>query len=321
MDQLKMIFRTLGEHKFKFVLMLASVVAFGFLLFPFDDLGDLVSTQVSKLTNNQVFVQFDRMKMGVVPNPGLQLQNVYLETTSLPPLTANEITFTPSISGLIAQKPSGSLAIKGFLKGNVTASLQPAKKSDNGVERHKVEITAQQLNLADIKDLLGLPLSLKGRVDLNSQALADLTLTEQPDMDLVLHIDKFELPTGNVQTPMGPLTLPEIKLKSVDLKGRLSAGRFIIEEGVLGQDGDELKGTVRGSMALQLKLTPQGLTPLIGSYEFMIDLTVKPGLQERATLFLSFLDQYKFPAQGATRYAFKLSAANAYDPPNMGALR
>jgi type II secretion system protein N len=309
MDQIKMILGALRDHKFKFV------------LFPFDDLADLVSSQVSKLTNNQVFVQFDRMKMGIIPDPGLQLQNVYLETSSLPPLKANEITFTPSIAGLIAQKPSGSLSIKGFLKGNVTASLQPAKKSDNGIERHKVQISAQHLNLAEMKELVGLPLTLKGSLDLTTQALADLTLTEQPDMDLVLHIDKFELPTGNVQTPMGPITLPEIKLSSIDLKGRLSAGRFNIEEGTLGRQGDELAGSVKGSIALQLKMTPQGIAPVIGSYEFMIDLMIKPGLQERATLFLSFLDQYKFSVPGATRYAFKLSAANAYDPPNMGALR
>ncbi len=321
MSSIGTFFGYLLKHWFKSVLLLLSALIFSFVLFPFDDLGDLVTTQVAKLTGNQVYLQFDKMKMGLVPDPGLQLQNVYLESSGVAPLAASEITFMPSISALIAQKPAGKVTAKGFFKGEVTASLQPAKKSDNGIERHKIELTAKNLNLADMKDLMNLPLTLKGKIDLSTQALADLTLTEQPDMDLVLHIEKFELPTGNVQTPMGPLTLPEIKLTSVDLRGRLSAGRFNIEEGSLGKEGDELRGTVKGGVNLQLKLTPAGLTPIIGAYDFSIDLNVKKGLQDRATLFLSFLDSYKTPSADGARYAFKVSAINVFNPPNIGALR
>lgn len=311
----------LFRNWFKGLLLLLSGLVFSFMLFPFDDLADLVTTQVSKLTGNQVYLQFDKMKVGLMPDPGLQLENVYLESSGVAPLSATEITFLPSIPGLLAQKPAGKVSAKGIFKGELTASLQPAKKSDNGVERHKVEISAKNLNLADMKDLMNLPLTMKGKIDITSQALADLTLTEQPDMDLVLHIEKFELPTGNVQTPMGPLTLPEIKLSSVDLRGRLSAGRFIIEEGSLGKDGDELRGTVKGGVNLQLKLTPSGLMPIIGAYDFSIDLNVKKGLQDRASLFLSFLDTYKTPSADGARYAFKVSALNVFNPPNIGALR
>jgi len=313
--------RYLIQNKLKFGLMLFSVLAFAFLLFPFDDLGDLVTTQVAKVTANQVYLQFDRMNLGLVPDPGLQLQNVYLESTGVPPLSASEITFMPSISGLLAKKPSGRVSAKGFFKGELMASLQPGKKSDNGVERQKIELTAKHLSLADMKELMGLPLTIKGKVDVTTQAQADLSFTEQPDMDLILHIDKFELPTGNVQTPMGPLTLPEIKLATVDLKGRLSSGRFSIEEGTLGKEGDELRGTVKGGVNLQLKMTPSGLVPIIGAYDFSIDLNVKKGLQDRATLFLSFLDTYKTPTPDGARYAFKVSAINVFNPPNIGALR
>ncbi len=45
---------------------------------------------------------------------------------------------------------------------------------------------------------------------------------------------------------MGPLTLPDLKLSTVELKGRLAAGRFVIETGTIGKPGDELYGTIKG---------------------------------------------------------------------------
>lgn len=312
--------KILGQ-KWKFVLLALSTLVFTFLLFPFDDLGDLVTSQVSQLTNRNVFVQFDRMKVGLLPEAGLQLQNVYLEGQGIPPLTATEVTLTPSISSLIAQKPGGTLNVKGLFKGEVELSLKPGTKSENGLARQKINLVANKLNLADIKDFAQLPLSLKGRVNITSQALADLSFTEQPDMDISLQVDKFELPSGNIQTPMGPLTLPEVHLTSINLKGRLSAGRFNIEEGQIGKDMDELKGTIKGGIALQLKMSELGLTPIIGAYDFTIDLNVKKGLQDRATLFLSFLDQFKTPALEGAHYLFKISALSPNIPPSISAAR
>ena len=82
-EQIKKVFNLIFKHKFKFVLMVFSALIFTFLLFPFDDLGDLVTAQVAKLTNNQVYVQFDRMNVGIL-DPGLQLKNVKSKRCLLP---------------------------------------------------------------------------------------------------------------------------------------------------------------------------------------------------------------------------------------------
>ena len=60
-------------NKFKFVVLLFSTVVFAFILFPFDDLSDLVSTQVSKATSGRVYVQFDHMNLSLLPL-GLRLE-------------------------------------------------------------------------------------------------------------------------------------------------------------------------------------------------------------------------------------------------------
>jgi type II secretion system protein N len=321
MDKIHLVFKTLLIHKFKFVLMILSALVFAFFLFPFDDLGDLVTAQVAKLTGNQVYLLFDRMNVGVM-DPGLQLSNVYLETSSMPPLSAQEITVTPSVMSLINKKPAGSVSAKGLFKGSVEISLKPGGKSENGIEKQKIQLTAQKLALADLRELASLPMALKGQLSVTSSATADLAFQEQPDMDISLKVDRFELPSGNVNTMMGPLALPELKLASLELKGRLSAGRFQIEDCSIGKEGDELRGSIKGGVALQLKYSDAaGLNPLLGAYDFTIDLNIKKGLQDRAALFLSFLDQYKTVTTDGAHFQFRVSATSPFMPPNISALR
>ena len=310
------------KHKWKFVLMIFSALAFTVLLFPFSDLADLVTAQVSKATGNQVYLQFDEMHMSLFPQPGVALEQVYVEGAQFPALKSQEIVFTPSIMSLITQKPAGQVTAKGFLRGQVKASIAPGTKSDNGVERQKLTVKADQLSLSELKNLLNLPVSLKGNLSLDTTALADLTFREQPDVDLVVNIDKFELPPANIQTMMGPLTLPDLKLASVQLKGRLSAGRFVIEDGTIGNANDEINGTIKGSIGMEIQNRGGGsFAPVMGGYNFDIDLKIKKSFEDRGSLFLSFIDQYKTPIAGGSRYAFKLSASNPMLPPSFGALR
>ena len=77
----------------------------------------------------------------------------------------------------------------------------------------------------------------------------DLTFAEQPDLDLVVKVNRFEMPPSNVNTQMGPISVPEMKLSNVELKGKLSAGRFVIENAKIGNPGDDLQGTLKGSIA------------------------------------------------------------------------
>lgn len=321
MDQLKKVFSLIAAHKGKFVLSFFSMIVFIFVLFPFDDLGDLVSGQISKLTQNQVYLQFDHLEMNTFPTPGVALDAVYLETRGFPPIKVTSLILTPSISALISQKPAGSLVAEGILGGRVEASIGGAPKSDTGTERNKIILRAESLNLSDLREFASLPMTLKGRLNLDTEAIADLSFTEQPDVDVVLKIDRFELPPANVQTMMGPITLPDLKLGSVEIKGRLSAGNLIIEEGKIGRDGDEVLGTVKGKMGLTIQNRGGNIAPILGGYQLDIDLRIRKSFEDRASLFLGFISQYKTALPDGGRYAFKLNAANPMLPPSMSALR
>lgn len=321
MDLLRKIFSAAFGSKMKLLVMVVSTLVFLLLLFPVNDLGDFVSSQVARVTNNKVFLQFEELKMSLFPAPGMKFEHVYVEAQGVPGVAAQEVRIAPSVSGLISQKPYGSVNAKGLFQGDVQVTVKSGSRSENGVERQKVEITAQKLNLQDLREVASLPVMLKGKLDLESSALVDLTFTEQPDVDVNLNISQFELPPSNVMTPMGPLTLPDLKLSGVELKGRLAGGRLIIENGQIGREGDELRGNITGNLDITLSNVRGVVTPIMGGYSFSVNLRAKRNFQDRAALFLSFIDQYKTPTPDGAEYKFKVSAASTLVPPSIGAAR
>lgn len=321
MEHVKSFLKWLFRHKGKYLVAILSAILFFLILFPLGDLSDLVSSQVSKLTANQVFLQFQDLRMSLFPNAGVAFDDLFLEARGFPPIKSKELVFTPSVSSLIFQKPAGSVVAKGFLHGEVEASLGPGKKSDNGTDRQHITVKAHSISLAELVDLANLPLQLNGSAQLESDAQVDLSLQEQPEIELLLKLDRLQLPTSNLQTAMGPLTLPELKLSSVELKGRLSAGRFIIETGQIGKDSDEIRGSIKGNISIDLKSKNGTVTPIFGAYQFDVDLHVKRNFQDKASLFLTFIDQYKNPTSDGAQFKFKVSGTDPQNPPSMSVLR
>ncbi len=321
MEQFRQLLKLIRESKGKIFVMVVSALVFAFMLFPFDDLSDLISSQVSRLSNNSVYVQFEKLKMSLFPQPGVKMDQVYIESIRTPAISATELVITPSVRGLIQQKPYGHVSAKGLLKGDVDVQVGKGSKTENGAERHKIEVSAKKISLHDLREMANLPILLKGQLNLESTALADLTFQEQPDIEMNLSINQFELPPSNVNTPMGPLTLPDLKLSTVELKGRLAAGQFVIETGTIGKPGDELYGTIKGKIGLTIVNRGNSFGHQIGAYNIEVDLKTKRSFQERAALFLTFIDGYKTPTSEGSQYKFKVSASNPMMPPSIGAVR
>lgn len=314
---IQQVFRAIFNSKFKIFIMILSTVIFLLVLFPMNDLGDLVSSQVARLTHNKVFLQFEELKMSLFPAPGMKVEQVFVETQDLG-VSAQEIRFAPSVTGLIGQKPYGTVDAKGLFKGDVYVNVSSGGRTENGVERQKVEIKAQRLSLQELPHL---PVVMKGKVNLDSTALVDLTFTEQPDVDVALNISQFELPPSNVNTPMGPLPMPDLKLAAIEIKGRLAGGKLIIENGQIGKEGDELRGTITGNMDLSLMNAGGNINPVLGGYTFNIDLRLKNSFINRASGFLILVDQFKTATPDGAQYKFKVSAASTMVPPSIGAAR
>jgi type II secretion system protein N len=320
MEKLILALKFAYSHKSKLFITILSALVFIFVLFPFNDISDLASSKIAELSHNQLLVSFENLKLGLFPSPEVDMDQVSIDIANMPTLKAQSLSVSPSPSILWSRTPSGSLNAKGLFKGEVDISIQKAGKSDSGIERQKITMKAEKVSLAEIREFARLPVLLKGQLTMSTTATGDLAFQEQPDMDLTVSIAQFELPSGNVQTAMGPLTLPDLKLSSVVLKGKLSQGRFNIEEGLVGVDGDELRGTIKGGIGFQIQ-NQGGFNPVIGAYTIDVDMDVKKGFQDKAALFLSFLDQHKTQTADGAHFKFRLSANNTSVPPNISALR
>lgn len=314
MNSIVIFFRFLFSHKWKIVFTLFLSVVFIVILFPLSDLNDLVSSQVSKQTQNQVFLQFDKMSLNPIP-VSLSLENVYVETRQLSALTSQEVRVQPSIAALLARKPGGTVTAKGFLKGEVEVSLKPAS-SNGAVDKSEIHLNAQNINLKDAREAANISLPIKGQLSIESHAIADLTMTEQPEMDLNLVISKFELPSTSIALQdFGQLSLPELKLGRIELKGRLNNGRFQIETGKLGTAQDEFYGDVTGNLNLTFQNIQGQIVPVIGGYDLSLDLKAAQSFQDKARFFLSFLDGYKVQSGATAGYKFKVQASAMGMPP------
>lgn len=320
MNLIVIFFRFLLRNKWKLFLTIALTLVFTVIYFPLSDFNDLLSSQVAKLTGNRVYLQVDNMHINPITT-SLTLDNVVLETPEISSVTAKELLLSPSLSALISKKPAGHIKARGLLNGDVEVFLKPVESS-KGTDKSRIEITASRISLKEARQLTNFNLPIKGELHLNSQAIADLSFTEQPDLDLNLVINKFEL--GATSVPLqdfGQISLPELKLGKIELKGRLSNGKFTIENGKLGQASDEFSGQIKGDLALSFQNMNGQITPVVGAYNFIVEMKASPSFKNKAQLFLSFLDGYKTESADSSSYKFKISAMQMGLPPQFSPMK
>lgn len=334
MNAIVLFFRFIFSHKWKFVLVAFSSLFFLIYLFPLSDLNDYISIQVAKLTNNRIYVQFDAMSLNPFTT-SLDLSKVVIETPQTSSLTSDQLSLSPSISALISSKPGGTIKAHGFLKGDLTLHMSPlasnaasdskaktdpkGKKSDTTSElksdKYKIEASAQNISLKEAKDIIGISMPIKGQLNFNTQATADLSFIEQPEMDITLQIQKFELPVSSVSLQdFGRINLPEIKLNQIELKGKLSNGKFQIETGKIGTSKDDFYGDIKGDMNITFLNAGGQVTPQFGNYSLSLELKANTAFKERAKFFLNFLDGYKKEQADGTTYKFKIQADAGMSP-------
>jgi type II secretion system protein N len=317
MNYLIHFFRFIKSNFGKILLTILFFVVFTISLFPLGDLSEFVSSRVSALTGNQVYIQFDKLHLNPL-SPSIGMENILLETHSLENLTIGNLTAAPSILALISKKPGGQLTAENVLSGNAMIKVNPSTVKD----KSNVDISLEKISLKDLRRTMNLSLPISGQLNLNAQALVDLAFAEQPDGDLTATIQKFELAGGSINLPdLGSLTLPEVKFTSVDLKSKFQAGKFVIDNMRLGTAADDLSGTITGDMTLMIQNINGQMSPVVNGYTLSIDLLAKQSFKDRASFFLSFIDRFQTVDASGTRYKFKLVSVSPGAPPQMTPLQ
>ncbi len=308
----------LKNNKKKVFLGFLAYVVFLFLLFPFSDLGSYVTTQIAKLTQNQVFLKFKELHFSLLPSPGLELTDVKAQGIQFPPLSADSVMVSPSIAGLLSFKPGVSLSAKGIFDGDLDLTTRGGSKATSGALKQNITIDAEGIELSKLSQLLALPMTLEGKMNLDSDAVIDPSFSEQPDAQVDLKATRINITAASVPTPIGPLALPDTKLQELILKGQMNKGELNIEKAQIGSPSDELYAQVRGTMSLNFQSSGGQVNVNPGAFDLTIQIKTKPSYQAKAGLFLGFLDSYKKSETPQGReYIFKVSGANFYGPPRM----
>lgn len=307
--------RFLFAQKYKLLLFIFLSCFFIFTLFPFSDLNDFISSKISELSGNRVFVQFEEMHLNPFTT-SVQLNKVFVETQQIENLIIEKLSAAPSIIDLIKREPGGHLTAEGLFKGNMDVVIKSAGKTEAGAQRSSINLVVDKFSLREMKNTLRLPVPLSGNLNLRSDVTADLALIEQPEGTVTLEIEKFEMPSSSLNIPdMGSVNLPELNFKKVELKGRMSNGKFTIESGKLGESTDDFSGTVKGEIGLTLQNLGGQVVPQMGTYKLDLNLVAKPAFKDRAQFFLNFIDGYKVEESNQTRYKFTLESFSPGAPP------
>ncbi|MCB0391836.1 MAG: type II secretion system protein GspN [Bdellovibrionales bacterium] len=301
------------------MIILSALICF-IWLFPYEDLSGLVTETVAKQTNNQVFISFDDLNLSLFPNIGLDMENVKLDIQNLPTIEVKAMSFSPSVSSLISKKIGFSSSFQGLLDGDIKLSIKPTGETENKTPIHNVRLEAENIQLSELKQFIKLPLNIKSRANLDINADVDYKFDQQPDGELSLVTQKLKLPATVFPTAMGEMPFPEMTFDKFLLNGRITAGELIIEQLELGSEKDPLSLRLKGSMALKLLNTPQGLQPLPGSYKFKLEVNNKASDIKELQILWTLLDRYKVSSNQGDQYLLRVEGARFGVPPEMSKL-
>lgn len=321
MSAIRSFFQSIRQNKLKIFSFVVLLFVFFIAFFPYSDLRDLVSAKVSEATQKQVYLDFEDMGFSLIPQPGLELQNVYAESIFFPAITAESVSAAPSIRGLLSFKPGVTINAENLLKGDLQISTRGGEETKSGNLKQVIDLDLENISIGELMNLIASPVALKGNLEGEAQATVDPQFQEQPEGEVEINVKSLHLPPSVVQTAFGPLNVPELKVSQVSLKGRLKAGELFIDNLKVGNSKDEINGTVKGRMRLRFAKRGVQITPVFGRYEIDTNIKTLPQFEKKAGLFLSFIDSYKTPEIGGSRYALRLSGARFGPPPQIQRLQ
>ena len=303
------------RYKGKAFLAIVFALIFFVMIFPYNDLSDFVSAKVATVTQNQVYLQFENLNLDLFPHPALAMDDVSVDLPQIQTLTTSHLAIAPSLSALIMLKLGFNLRAEDFLGGLLDLTVKPGGKTEQGSEKQSFALDFNQVKLDQLHDVLSLPIPLQGQANISTNMTVDPQWFEQPDGELDLTSKKLEIPASSIPTQMGPVQIPTFQFNQVQLKSRLSGGKLVIEDAILGKESDAFQGRIKGQMDIKMEKYGPSLQPNIGAYEFRVDVTVKKSLEKDLNLLFVLVDRFRTPTSDGSRYQF-IARGHGYGPPS-----
>lgn len=319
LDKIKDFLAILMHNKKFIFLFIAAFVTSLFLAFPFNELNDFFSSQINKATDGKIFVQFNNFHFNPFKKE-VGVEQLEVEAGNLPKLSASSLLLRPAIMALFTQKPYGEVEAQQLWGGNFLIKSSHGKKSENGSDRESISFFADSISLSHAKDFFRLPFDIKGRMRADIQSQVDLSFSEQPESEINAEIQNIDLSNLVFDMQGMSLQLPDLKLKILDLKGRLTGGRLFIDSLKIGQEPNDIQGQIKGDIMMNIQSHNGTLIPQLGAYNLQIELKVKSLFLKNIEMVDLLIGNYKQTTpQGAT-YKFKVSGDSLQNVPQFSRL-
>ena len=316
-------------HKKKILFLIGSI-AFGILvMFPYDDLSDYITLNVSRATQSNVYLQFDGLSFGLLPQLGIKMENVLIESVYAPTLSVKTLGVAPKLSAIMG-KPAAKAVAYGLFDGDATVDIAPSNQLDVEGDEMGVSLELDNVSLKELSKFLknsyNLPITMNGKTNLDSQLFVDPTFKVQPKGDLALNVKNLDIPSSNLPLNMNgatmSLALPALKLSNLEVEGNIGDGKLFIKTGKIGGPKNDLNGTITGD--LFVRVNRRGAAQVSG-YDLKINLNIKDNLKRQLSTILGFIDfyqgigeKYKFDSLNGIRYSMRVTSGRTLrDPPRI----
>ncbi|MGE4132440.1 MAG: type II secretion system protein GspN [Bdellovibrionales bacterium] len=339
MKYVNMFFGTLWRNRLVVAIFIGAYFLFLFVLFPFNDLSNFITSAVAEGTRNQVYVQADQMNVHFLPQPAISAENLTVDIASPPgsrqlgPLEAKWAKVTPGLFSVLFNLPallkaqagglppevlaklSGHIRAEGIWNGDADLSVGSGKKGESGAARSRVSLMLDKINLQQVRQWADLPVPLSGTGSVAAEFLIAPQMEDQPEGDFEMNMSAVKMSTWTDIN--SGLVLPELKLTDVSAKGRLVGGSLIVEELRFGKSQDPLSGRIKGNMAINFRQQNGMTQALPGQYNFTVELDMNPTVQKALGTFLAVMITPDKKADGSTHYLFRASGQSFAVIPNL----
>lgn len=297
-------------HKSKIILFFVLIISFVLVFFPYDDLSDMISSEVANATGNTVYVQFDKLSLGFLPQLGIHMANVFIETPFATDLRADSLKVAPSFLSLFAMKPLGRIKAENLFAGDLDASISNSNKL-KAPQAISADIDYMNFNLNEVvKTFVPISMKANGTASLNALVDLDLEFKSQPEGNVQILSPKVSIPSFSFDTYMNgvkqSMSVPNLNLGKVQIKGQLKNGKVLFSDTVIGSAKDDVFAKIGGDV--DLRIAPNSTA--INYYNLAIDLTLKDTFIKDLGSYGSMLDlmigKFKSKSLDGTRYAFRL---------------
>ncbi len=316
-------------HKKKIAFFFAAISFWFLVLFPYDDLSDYITYKTTQMTQSQVYLQFDGLSFALLPQLGLKMENVLIEMIKIPPFTVESLGVAPNLSMVFGQ-PAGVVKAFGLFGGNASVDVAPSNELDvEGLELG-FDIALDDVALKELSKFAqktsNFPITISGNTNFDSNMFVDTTYKMQPKGEIKLNIKDLDIPSSNIPLPMGAgasmsMSFPALKLTNLELEGNVRDGILNIKKGNIGDQKNDLFGTITGDLFFELQ---RGGRLKMGGYDLRINLNVSENLKRQLGTVLGFVDiyqgigeKYKYDSLRGVRYSMRLKSRSMQMPPQV----